>query len=256
MRPRDVDGSPPRIGASSRLTAIGDRGPGLGAEAARLEVAAAARRARRRRGTRGRGRRRSGSPRAARIGSSAPVASSATPAPSSSQPADRRRRPSALEPGRGGDEHAPAVEAVRAAAERLALAHAGDRPVGQASRRGRARRASPAPQMPSAVEAHVALELAQRARRCRGRRCRPRGRRRSRGALSRRCSSATSSPRSIGRRQVEQPVAEAEAALDQRGPGLAVRRCRRPAARGAPGRRAPTRSVAAPNEPASTAAIA
>ena len=39
-------------------------------------------------------------------------------------------------------------------------------------------------------------------------------------ALSRRWSSLTSSPRSIGAVQVEQPVAEREAALDQRAPGL------------------------------------
>ena len=43
---------------------------------------------------------------------------------------------------------------------------------------------------------------------------------------SARCSSATSSPRSIGLAQVEQPVAEPAAGLDQGGPGRSRRRCR------------------------------
>ena len=58
-------------------------------------------------------------------------------------------------------------------------------------------------------------------------------------ALSRRWSSATSSPRSIGAAQVEQPVAEREAALDERAPRLGSADAVDPQPAPRPGTRAP-----------------
>ena len=108
-----------------------------------------------------------------------------------------------LEPRRDGEEHTATLDAVRTAAQRLALAHAGDRPLGEGADAERADAGEGnrgvGPEDTVAAEAHVALELRQRPR--------------SVGAempsslpaskpsvLRRRWSSTTSSPRSIGRR--------------------------------------------------------
>ena len=140
---------------------VGDRVAGLGPEAPRLVVAAPAPRTRRRRGRRGRGRRRSGWPRRPAPDRRRPVASSAAPGAQLHQAAHHQVG-ERLEPGRGRDEHPPALEPVRAAAERLPLAHAGDRAGGETAdplEHGEGGGAA----HPVGGEAHVALELDQRA---------------------------------------------------------------------------------------------
>src|SRR6185312_13454885 len=131
--------------------------------------------------------------------------------------ADHRPR-QGLEPGRGGDEHAPAREAMGTAAEQLALAHAGDRTLGQgpdAVEHGDRRRATDA----VGGEVHVALELDQRARRV---------------VAQDAVLASGVEPEAVqpalqlgdvvaaqhGTGPVEESVAEAPAALDHRGPGL------------------------------------
>ena len=239
-----------RVGAAARRTArrrapararaahrVGDREAGLGAEPARLEVAAAAARARRRRGPRGRGRRRSGWPPPRASESSAPEASSTASAPSLEEPADHAVA-ERLEPGGGGDEDPVAREAVRTAAQRLALADAGDRAVGEAvPSAGRARRWSPARRCRRRSRPDVALELAQRAGGV--------------GAEDAVLAAGVEAERvepvlELGdvvaaqhrAAAVEQPVAEAEAALDQRRPGLGAADAVDPQAARRPGTRA------------------
>ena len=91
------------------------------------------------------------------------------------------------------------------------------------------------PQMPSVGEPGVALELGDGVLRCRARRCRRPGRRRSRAAPSSALELGDVVAPQHRRAQVEEAVAEPVAGLDQRRPGLGRRRRRRPAGPGAPG---------------------
>ena len=230
---------------------VGDREPGLGPEAARLVVAAPA--AGRVTGAEGEEEvggvavRLRGQDRIVGAGGVERGAGADLVELADHRPGQR------LEPGRGGDEHAAAGEAVGTAAEHLTLAHAGHRPLGQGPdpiEHGDRRRATDA----VGGEVHVALELDQRARWCRRRGCRPRGRRRSRGRSAgaatrrrRRRAASDGAGRGVGRRGA-QPLSTTAAQVW----GPQTPSTRRPRlswnAR-------TTRSVAAPNDPASTRGI-
>ena len=151
--------------------------------------------------------------------------SSTTIAPASTRPRIRRSAEGA-EAGGDGEEHPATLDAVRAPAELLALADAGDRAFGQRADPA-ARRCAPSasavsgPKMPSLPRPALRWNSVS-APAVSGPKMPSSLPASKPSVLRRRWSSMTSSPRSIGPADVEHPVAEAEAALDQRGPGLAT----------------------------------